>query len=66
MAALPSYYYRDPAEVIERVEMNRLGCQACASHKVVLGRVMCGDDRNERQVGVPGVGYRCKWFIERR
>lgn len=64
--ALPSFYYRDPAEVIERVQLNRLGCRACASHRIVLGRVMCGDDRNEQGHGVPGVGHRCKWFAERR
>jgi hypothetical protein len=63
---LPSFYYRDPAEVIERVQMDRLGCRACVSHSVVLGRVMCGDERNEHQVGVPSVGHRCKWFIDRR
>lgn len=66
MAVLPSYYYRDPAEVVERLQMRRLGCRACASHKELLGRVMCSDERNQMQSGVPVVGDRCKWFIERR
>lgn len=64
--ALPSFYYRDPAEVVERRELNRLGCRACVSHKIVLDRVMCTDVRNERQAGVPAVGHRCKWFLERK
>ncbi|SFN23203.1 hypothetical protein [Nitrosomonas communis] len=63
---LPDFYYRDPAEVIERVQLNKMGCKACAMHTVVMSRVMCGDARNERQVGVPGVGHKCKWFIERK
>ena len=60
--ALPRFYYHDPADVAERLELDRLGCRACLSHSVVFGRAVCGDDRNDRQVGVPRVGHRCRWF----
>ena len=64
--ALPVGFYRDPAEVIERLQMNRLGCRACASHRIVFDRVLCGDARNEtQQAGVPRIGHRCKWFVEK-
>ena len=63
--ALPSHFYGDPADVVERLEMDQLGCRACTSHKVVFDRLICGDGRNEQQVGVPRVGHRCKWFNEK-
>ena len=64
--ALPRFMYGDPADVVERVEMDRLGCRACVSHLAVFDRVVCGDPRNEmKQAGVPRVGHRCKWFVEK-
>jgi len=63
--AHPHYYYGDPADVVERAEMDALGCRACRSHKVVFDRVMCGDVRNEQQTGVPRVGHRCPLFDDR-
>lgn len=60
--AVPHYFYGDPADVVERLELDDLGCRACLSHRVVFDRVVCGDGRNDRQVGVPRVGHRCKWF----
>lgn len=59
---VPHYFYGDPADVVERLELDDLGCRACLSHRVVFDRVVCGDGRNDRQVGVPRVGHRCKWF----
>lgn len=56
--------YGDPADVVERLEMDQLGCRACVSHKVVFDRVVCGDARNEQRVGVPRVGHRCKWYVD--
>lgn len=60
--ALPSHMYRDPAEVIEQRELRRMGCRACTSHEMVMGRVVCMDVRNDLQKGVPGIGHRCRWF----
>ncbi|WP_160816628.1 hypothetical protein [Nitrosomonas oligotropha] len=58
--------YRDPADVLEHAEFNQLGCRACVSHRVVFDRVLCGDVRNEtQQAGVPRIGHRCKWFVEK-
>ena len=63
--ALPVQFYRDPAEVVERLDLARKGCSVCTKLQVVLGRGLCTDSRNEKQKGVPGVGYRCRWFDER-
>ena len=61
--ALPAFMYGDPADVLERSQLNRLGCRACVSHRVVFGRVVCGDVRNEtQQKGVPHVGSKCRFF----
>lgn len=57
--------YGDPADVVERLEMDQLGCRACKTHKVVFDRVLCGDGRNEKQTGVPRIGHRCKWFNDK-
>ncbi len=62
--ALPHYLYGDPADVIERLELDGLGCKACASHKVVFDRLLCGDVRNQKQAGVPRIGHRCPLFDE--
>jgi hypothetical protein len=59
---LPKHLYRDPAEIYEARELKRLGCRACSHHKVVLDRVMCADERNSIQFGVPKIGNKCRWF----
>lgn len=59
---LPAHFYRDPADVLESLQMRELGCRACASHIVVFDRVRCGDARNGNQKGVPEIGDRCKHF----
>lgn len=65
-SAVPHFMYRDPADVVERMELDQLGCRACVSHRVVFNRVLCGDVRNEtQQAGVPRIGHRCKWFVEK-
>lgn len=64
--ALPAYYYgRDPADVVERNQMDALGCRACLRAITAFGLVRCSDQRNEKQKGVPGIGHRCKFFKER-
>lgn len=62
--ALPSWMYRDPAEIVERLEMDDLGCKACSMSEMAF-RVVCTDSRNEKQKGVPNIGHRCRWFRER-
>ncbi|MBY0474203.1 MAG: hypothetical protein K2Q13_03965 [Nitrosomonas sp.] len=62
--AVPHFFYGDPADVVERLQLNDLGCRACVSHKVVFDRVVCSDVRNERQAGVPRIGHRCRWFSD--
>lgn len=64
--ALPARYYRDPAVALEEMEMDHLGCRACTKLGRVFSRMVCTDQRNERQEGVPRIGHRCKWFDERR
>jgi hypothetical protein len=59
---LPKHMYRDPAEIVEAQELRRLGCLACQHHKVVFDRVMCGNEKNSIQFGVPKLGNRCKYF----
>lgn len=63
--ALPAHFYRDPAEVLERAEMNELGCRACRSSSLIFTKMHCDDTRNENQTGVPRIGHRCKYFAER-
>lgn len=61
--ALPAFMYGNPELVAERKQLRSLGCRACVSHRVVLGRVVCGDVRNEtQQKGVPHVGSKCRFF----
>jgi len=60
--ALPRSFYGDPSDVVERAQLSALGCRACKSHDVVLGKVVCMDGRNSQQRGVPRVGFRCRWF----
>ncbi len=64
--ALPRFYYHDPAVVYEKIEAKQMGCKACLHHRVVFDRVMCGHESNEKQRGVPYVGFRCRWFNDRR
>lgn len=64
--ALPHYFYRDPAQVIEARQLNALGCRLCVSYQPTMGRGVCQDVRNTLQHGVPNVGHRCKYFNERR
>jgi hypothetical protein len=64
--ALPRFYYDDPADVVERLQQDLLGCRLCTSHQVTMGRVVCGDERNSQQRGVPDIGHRCRYFNERR
>lgn len=64
--ALRQFMYRNPADVVEWAELDALGCRACSPHRVVFDRVLCGDVRNEtQQAGVPRIGHRCKWFVEK-
>ncbi|WP_139218544.1 hypothetical protein [Nitrosomonas aestuarii] len=62
--ALPRMFYGDPLEVVERIQRDELGCRLCVNHRVVLGGVICTHHSNELQRGVPGIGYRCKFFKE--
>lgn len=63
--ALPVHLYGDPANIVEYDQMDALGCRACKSYQEVVTKSICADVRNEFQKGVPNVGHRCKWFIER-
>lgn len=63
--ALPSYRYGDPANVVEFDEMDAMGCRLCTKHEVNLTRSICTEVRNASQKGVPNIGHRCKWFVER-
>ncbi len=63
--ALPAYCYRDPAQVAEGNERRELGCSLCINHSYMFDRAICADSRNEKQVGFPTIGGRCKWFVER-
>lgn len=63
--ALPMGAYADPAIVVERKELNGLGCRACDSHAHLLGKVVCCDPRKCDNKGVPHIGHKCKWFVLR-
>ena len=63
--ALPSFMYGDPANVVERMELDELGCSLCTKGNVTFIRVVCGEPRNEKQKGVPYIGHRCRWFDEK-
>lgn len=60
---LPAHCYQDPAIVVERNELKALGCRACASHDVYLGKVVCTNDRVTNHKKVPRIGSNCKFFI---
>lgn len=64
--ALPAYFYRDPAEVLEHQQLKELGCKGCASHVMVGDRVGCSDPRKINQKGIPRIGINCKFYKEER
>jgi hypothetical protein len=53
--ALPAHFYRDPAEVYERLEAAT--CTGCAHSARVLGSDICIKGRK--------YGRRCKLYVER-
>lgn len=59
--ALPAWMYGDPADVVERLELDDLGCKACSMSEMAF-KVVCTHSRNKQQKGVPQIGHRCKWF----
>lgn len=63
--ALPAFMYRDPAEVVDMLQRKELGCRLCIKAGVTMYGVVCGEDRNIAQRGVPHIGERCRWFDER-
>jgi hypothetical protein len=63
--ALPARFYRNPADIVERNQMDELGCKACRHATVIWGATRCDDVRNEIQKGVPHIGHRCKYYEER-
>ncbi len=65
VGAMPSMLYRDPAAVVEELELREWGCRLCVFAGDVFGRVICNEGRNSKQRGVPSIGHRCKWFKER-
>jgi hypothetical protein len=60
--ALPMHLYRDPAEVIERKQLNEMGCTACNKHTHMLGKVFCTEPRKPDNKNVPRIGSKCKYF----
>jgi len=63
--ALPARMYGNPADIVEYDQMDAMGCRVCKQHDVVLLKLVCTDSRNTVQKGVPAIGHRCKWFIEK-
>ena len=59
---LPMRFYRDPAEVVEMDELDRLGCKACVKAQSLFDKLLCTEPKNEKQVGMPWKGHRCRWF----
>lgn len=59
---LTSYDYKDPAAIAERRDLIKKGCRACAHHKLLLGRVVCGNSKVSNQRKVPKIGIHCKHF----
>jgi hypothetical protein len=60
--ALPMHYYRDPAEVVEHLQLRELGCVACDKHTHLFGKVLCTDPRKATNKDVPRIGSKCKYF----
>jgi len=65
-AALPANRYRDPAIVVEHLELRELGCVACDKHTHAFGKVMCTDPRKTTNKDVPRIGNQCKYFELRK
>jgi hypothetical protein len=63
--ALPSFRYRDPADVVEFDQMDTLGCRLCTKHSIVLTKSTCSEEKNAIQKGVPIIGHKCRWFVEK-
>ena len=63
--ALPFHRYGDPAAIVEYDQMDSLGCRACTKHSVVLVRSVCSESKNAAQKGVPNIGHKCRWFVEK-
>lgn len=63
-SALPSFRYRDPADVVEFDQMDALGCRTCVKHEIVLCKSICKEEKNAFQKGVPIIGHRCRWYVE--
>ena len=63
--ALPAHCYGNPADIVEYDQMDALGCRACQQFKVEWTKSFCSDVRNTHQKGVPVIGHKCKWFIEK-
>ena len=63
--ALPASRYRDPADVVEFDQMDALGCRLCTKYGEVLTKSICQEEKNEFQKGVPTIGHKCRWFVER-
>ncbi len=59
---LPSYAYGDPADVVEREQLRRLGCRACKHHAVHFERVVCTNGKVTNHKRVPRIGTKCKQF----
>lgn len=64
--ALPIRFYGNPADVVERNQLDQLGCRVCESAAIVMSKVFCAEPKNENQKGVPRIGHRCKYFNERK
>lgn len=60
--ALPIHAYGDPADVVERNQMNDLGCRACKKHEMYFGKVVCTEPRKTSHKDVPRCGHKCKFF----
>lgn len=60
--ALPAYFYSDPSCVVERQQLEDLGCKACASHHCYCGKVVCTDVRVSDHKKVPTIGTKCRYF----
>jgi hypothetical protein len=60
--ALPAQCYGDPSDVVERRQLNDLGCLACGKHSHLFGKVVCTEPSKTSYKDVPRVGSKCKYF----
>jgi hypothetical protein len=63
--ALPAFRYGNPADVVEFDQMDALGCRGCTKHSEVLMKSICSEEKNVSQKGVPIIGHKCRWFVEK-